>query len=157
SGQALAAGFISARAAGLADTFLRAMFWNKLKVAAILVVVVGLLGAGVGWVMASNRHEEAAAPAPAGPFDPVVAVVPAQPVATRTDALGDPLPTDALARMGTLRLRHGHAARAVVFAPDSRWLISAGDDGAIHAWDADTGKELRRYPGPRGPVTALAL
>jgi WD40 repeat protein len=71
-----------------------------------------------------------------------------QPIAAeppRTDDHGDPLPPGAVARLGTVRLRHivrdGSGAACVVFTPDGKTLISGGDVG-LCAWDVATGKEL---------------
>jgi WD40 repeat protein len=62
---------------------------------------------------------------------------------TRTDFLGDPLPSGALARFGTVRLRHQATIATAVYSPDGKWLASAGNGQAVvHLWDAVTGKEI---------------
>ena len=43
----------------------------------------------------------------------------------RTDVYGDLLPPRALARLGTIRLRHDSGVNAVAFSPNRRWLASA--------------------------------
>jgi WD40 repeat protein len=61
---------------------------------------------------------------------------------TAPDLYGDPLPTGASARLGTVRLRcRGYAA----FAPDGKTLATYGYDELL-IWDVATGKELRRLP-----------
>jgi WD40 repeat protein len=62
--------------------------------------------------------------------------------APRTDLYGDPLPPGAVARLGTVRLRH--AGADVVFSKDGKHLISCGRDGEVRVWDAVTGKLVRR-------------
>jgi WD40 repeat protein len=91
---------------------------------------------------------------------------------SRTDFLRDPLPAGAVARLGTLRLKHlvapatttfkrgGFSASEsifpvtkVLFSPDGKVMASTAASPAasttstgIHLWDATTGKEL---PGPQ--------
>ncbi len=63
----------------------------------------------------------------------------------RTDRFGDPLPVGAVARAGSLRLRHAGPVRAVTFTPNGEFLVSGGHDGIIYFWDPATGKEMRCF------------
>src|SRR5262245_8789298 len=67
----------------------------------------------------------------------------------RRDALGDPLPVGAVARLGTIRLTHAGSVSAVTFAPDGRLLASTGQDGAVRLWETATGKPVRHWPAHR--------
>ncbi|HTU22763.1 MAG TPA: WD40 repeat domain-containing protein [Gemmataceae bacterium] len=66
----------------------------------------------------------------------------------RTDRLGDPLPEGAIARLGTMRLRHDAAVTAIAFAPDGKTLASVDVDGAIRIWETATGRQLRCLHSP---------
>jgi WD40 repeat protein len=63
----------------------------------------------------------------------------------RLDAHGDPLPDGALARLGTIRLRHGGEVYLVSFTPDSKAVASVSADQTFRLWDVANGKELRRF------------
>lgn len=62
----------------------------------------------------------------------------------RTDLHGDALPDGALARLGSVRQRHGDYVTFAAFLPGGKTLVSAGADWTIRIWDVADGKELRR-------------
>src|SRR5712692_10357369 len=75
---------------------------------------------------------------------------------TGTDLFGDHLPAAAIARMGTLRFRHGARVEAVAFSPDGRTLASAGEDAVIRLWDKATGRQIRMFQGHEDYAKAVA-
>jgi WD40 repeat protein len=58
------------------------------------------------------------------------------------DSYGDPLPEAALARLGTVRLRHGDAGARIAFSKNGKQLASAGQDG-ITVWEVASGKRVQ--------------
>jgi WD40 repeat protein len=73
------------------------------------------------------------------------------------DLYGDPLPAGALARMGTARLRHGSAVRALAFSMDGKRLASGGHDNLVRLWDPATGQEVAKFEGHDNWIYALAF
>jgi WD40 repeat protein len=69
----------------------------------------------------------------------------------RTDRYSDPLPPGARARLGTERMRPGHAVRLVACLADGKRLLSVGAGQQalqVDVWEAATGKRLRSFGGP---------
>src|SRR5262245_9358850 len=88
----------------------------------------------------------------------LLAAAPAPAAEPRRDPYGDPLPTGAVARIGTARLRHagsGPQVSSVAFSPDGKSLASAGRD-SVCVWEAATGKQLLEVKADYGP-TAVAF
>jgi WD40 repeat protein len=67
----------------------------------------------------------------------------------KLDLHGDPLPSGAVARFGTVRLRHGLEVAAMAFTHDGKLLctMSASED-TIKLWDSASGKEVARLQMP---------
>jgi RNA polymerase sigma factor (sigma-70 family) len=151
------AGTASANAVVLAEGALRLLASAKVKAAAALLLLVGLLAAGAGLltrqVLAAKPF--AAEPA-AGPKDPAPGEEAKQP--PRTDAHGDPLPDGAVARLGSARLRHGNAVMRVAYAPNGR-LVASGGNRTVKLWDTTTGRLVRELIGhtPDHNVSSLSF
>src|SRR5437016_4258994 len=73
----------------------------------------------------------------------------------RVDCWGDPLPEGAVARIGSVRLRHGDSIGALAFSPDGKLLASASWDRTVSVWDSATGQERHRLHA--GDVRALGF
>src|SRR5262245_32737562 len=151
-------GLASSRVAALVDEGLRGLSPGRSRIVTA-VVLAGLLVAGAGFCatrtpsLAQEPRESTSAPE-------------AKKQPARVDHHGDPLPTRALARLGTVRWRHSDFVSSLVFLPDGKSLISAGEDGIVRLWDGE-GREryrlgqLRANPAIRndwraGPAIALS-
>lgn len=145
---ATAAGHASTRAICLAEAMWKSMFVTKAKAAAVLMMA-SLLATGTGVV--AYQISTGQAPIPEQP-EPVAHAQPADKKTSqeqerrRVDLAGDPLPEGAIARMGTMRFRHGNTVSSLTFLQEGRSLL-ASDWSGIYVWDARTGGQLRRI-GP---------
>jgi RNA polymerase sigma factor (sigma-70 family) len=139
----MVSGVIVAKTA-LVEGAMQTMLPPKIKIAATVLLALATVGIGAGLLA-----YQAGAPGEAGSRrgqDSVAANAkgsePEKDWPARADLFGDPLPEGALARMGTVRLRHRPIGTlTTAFSPDRKILASCADE--IHLWDAATGKLLR--------------
>jgi WD40 repeat protein len=62
----------------------------------------------------------------------------------RLDAVGDPLPVQALHRFGTARFCTQAEVLSLVLSQDGKLLAAADREGRVYLWEAATGKQLLR-------------
>ncbi|MCC6737901.1 MAG: PQQ-binding-like beta-propeller repeat protein [Planctomycetia bacterium] len=56
-----------------------------------------------------------------------------------------------------MKLRHWIAVDEVCWLPDSKRLVSSGDEGFVFLWDTETGRQIREYEADAERVTAIAV
>lgn len=142
-------------AALLAKGALQSMLTTKLRLGAMAILLLGCVVTAAGLAIPQAAPEKqpenkAEAPAPARPAEDKQA---------RKDRYGDPLPPGAIARLGTMRLRHQQSVNSVVFTRDSKTAIASSISGDIVFWDVATGCEARRIQagGPGKMLHTLAI
>jgi RNA polymerase sigma factor (sigma-70 family) len=134
--------------ASLAEGALGAGAW-RLKIAMFMLLAAG---AAVGYRL--SVHSEQPDQVPEQKQEEKPTAEHRKPIA---DQYGDPLPANAVARLGTLRLRHGGPVWCVAFAPDGKTLVSGSNDKTARLWDVATGKELQRFDDKLTWVKSVAF
>jgi RNA polymerase sigma factor (sigma-70 family) len=155
---------ISPSVAALVHEGIRGMILTKLRLASAILLAATTLVAGAGllaWPTPAPQPAEERAES-----KPPSASVSAKPQ-IRRDQAGDPLPPEALSRLGTTRLRHGGTIMDLVFGPDGQSLVSCGLRDGIRFWDTATGEQIQRFPeqsnaqsvalSPDGKLLAIRL
>jgi WD40 repeat protein len=131
--RAVAGGGVSEKAVLLAEGGLRGMFGGRMLLA-VLLLVGGAVIAGA----AVKQQETGQESVPQTPSSGAART-------ERVDCYGDPLPQEAISRLGTVRLRHGQFPTFVRFTADGKGLISQAFDG-VRIWEVATGKQLHALP-----------
>jgi RNA polymerase sigma factor (sigma-70 family) len=155
------AGIVSERVIALAEQGLKAVGATRAKIALALLTALGLCAAGAGvTARRAGLPQRPGLPQAAGPKsepgpDGRPTAKRMEPV--RTDRYGDPLPPGAIARMGTVRFRHGSTVTGLAFTTDGKTLISGSYDKTVRLWDVTTGRELRRLPALQGSVIDFCM
>jgi RNA polymerase sigma factor (sigma-70 family) len=136
-----------ASALDLANGALRAMAIRRWQLVAVCLMAAGALAAASGSLLRSDEDDPAPVVFAAGE-------APA-PVRQHFDADGDAPPGDALAILGTRRLRHTAGVNAVAFSPDGKIAIAGDSDGYLVYWDVASGWRLGRRH--LSPIHAIAI
>jgi RNA polymerase sigma factor (sigma-70 family) len=143
AGHAALTGAISARVAALMDGVLKSMLLTKLKIAATVSVLMAVLSGGLlaPLVFSDPPAERDRASAPSEPLGPLTQ---SKKPRVLTDHYGDPLPPNALLRLGTVRMRT--RAFQLVFLPGQKQLVSVSGEriNVGQVWDISTGRAVRR-------------
>jgi RNA polymerase sigma factor (sigma-70 family) len=132
---------VSPQAVALAREVTSAMLLSRLTTVSALLVGLLLAVSGAGLLASAPGPDQAATPA----AQPEPAAAEAGPTA-RTDRHGDPLPAGAVARLGTVRFRHGMSVDRLTFSPDSKRIASWDCFRGIVLWDVATGRAVRELP-----------
>jgi RNA polymerase sigma factor (sigma-70 family) len=130
-----ATGAVSAHARALAEAGLATMAGPSLG-AVLLAALLALASGAVGAIALPGRLLD---PAKRAVTDPGRSAKAAKP---RADQFGDPLPEEAVARIGSTRLRHSGLIYSLAFTHGGKRLASSGSDG-LRTWDVATGREVR--------------
>jgi RNA polymerase sigma factor (sigma-70 family) len=154
SGSLTAAG-VSPNVLALTQGTLKMLLLRKVMVVAVLVVASLSFVWGAGWIAygavtapsdqgKKGPDKKAHESAPRQVLDEQKAKKPfvEDPATERKDPFGDPLPSDALARLGTVRWRQGGTIAQFAIAPDGKTVATVGYDDTIGIWDLATGKTL---------------
>lgn len=72
----------------------------------------------------------------------------------RIDRYGDPLPTGSIARLGTIKFRHGGPIRSVAISADAK-IVATGGDRLVCLWEASTGKRIQQFAGHEGQISKI--
>ncbi len=112
-----------------------------------------LLASGAAGVADALRAGKAPEPPAAAAAEPDTA----RAAPARTDRHGDPLPDGAVARLGTVRWRHGYHIGRLVYSPDGRMIAATGFGQAVTLWDTASGRLVHKFPLQSQPSSGITF
>ncbi len=131
----------------LAEEVISVVKLSKGKLILVAVLLISSAAGAVGILMPRIPEQS-----PASPQTKVEPTLPKSQISqVRRDRFGDPLPDGAIARLGTVRWRHGVLVFALAYSPDGKMIVTAGGGRALVLWDTATGKEIRVFPSNGQP------
>jgi RNA polymerase sigma factor (sigma-70 family) len=154
SSTAAPAGIVTAKAMRLAEGMLRNTPTLPLSLAAAFVLVLVMCTARMAAYLAGLPL-----PAEMEPESPAPMSAPAQSGNARgahADTADVPLPAEAVARVGSSRLRTGAAVWGLAYSPDGKIIVSGTEIG-LRLWEAETGRLRRQVEAKIDPRGALAF
>jgi WD40 repeat protein len=140
----LAEGFLTRREEAVFDALVRRHGSTVLgvcrRILGMALIVIGLVvGTALTGITAQLPVEE-----PRNLNERVEQPVESPTPGSHVDPSGDPLPEEAVSRLGTIRLRDGGNVKGLAFTPDGKMLVSESEDG-VRTWSTATGKPLCRF------------
>ena len=129
---------LAEKVVAIAEEGIRSTTMSRAKVLLSMLLMVGVVAAGVSAVSYRRPAEK-----PPDAKQAKEAEQPAPKQAVRTDLHGDPLPDGAVARLGTLRWNMDGEVEALAFSPDGK-TVSAGTRTGVHLFDLE-GKRIKHF------------
>ncbi len=134
----------TAAVAALADAGVSGMALGGYKLILAALLLVSSVAGAAGLLRTTRAADPPRRPASKEHRSAEPKAATAPPV--RVDSHGDPLPDGAIARLGTVRWRHGNQIAALVYSPDGKKIAAGGFGAAVTLWDASSGKLLHKFP-----------
>jgi RNA polymerase sigma factor (sigma-70 family) len=137
---------VSPEVAALARLGLRGLPFAHWKLMSALLLAVSVSMAGAGLVARQAKPAQDSTDSQLGPSSLDVPGERAAKPSERRDQDGEPLPAEAVARLGTTRFRHGGLIDCLEFTPDGKTLVSCGPWNGLQLWETATGKQSQPFP-----------
>src|SRR5260370_926261 len=121
------------------------MFMTKLQIGLALGLAASLLATGAGTIsyqaFAARQSDGRQGNAPKQDVQGAAQSKPDGQKQAHVDQYGDPLPAQAIARIGTVRLYHYVQVGGLLYTPDGKTLITSSSMDGIRLWESATGNE----------------
>jgi RNA polymerase sigma factor (sigma-70 family) len=156
---ALPTGLVSAQVAALTKGGLKAMTLSKIKIAAGLLMALGVVGAGTGALVRESLADQ---PAQAQKEDSPPADTEKRPASLQAsrerqrpeNAANAEAAPKIVAEQATLSA--SAPVLTIAFSPDGKVLVSGASDGKVILWDVRGGKELMSIGGAAGEKASVS-